>query len=241
MIANKTVLEEPGGPDAMLEELQQTNIGLQRRPLPNGHLKGPNYCRQFLVNYGMSYKFFAATQSHSFDVAARPITSTRSRLDWAARYLVSHETDPSLHTTTEAWQRKEFNEVLALGYFQDQKISFHDDGEFGLGPTIATLSLGAQGTMRIRMKARHYHGISSSGGPYDDAPPIPGCEHYAARLALQPGLDALKSSDSKAYHARRKQIPKELGLSSRSQAKDALVMQLVHGDIVVMHGAEIQK
>ncbi|USP75200.1 hypothetical protein yc1106_02474 [Curvularia clavata] len=241
MIANKTVLEEPGGPDAMFEELQQTDIGLQRRPLPNGQLKGPNYCRQFLVNYGMPYKFIAATQSHSFEEAARPITSTRSRLNWAARYLLTHEADLSLQTTNQEWKSREFNEVLALGYFEDQKISYHDDGEFGLGPTIATLSLGAQGTMRIRMKARHYHGISSSGGPYDDAPPIPGCEHYPARLALQPALDTLKSSDSKAYHARRRKIPKELGLNSRGQAKDALVMQLGHGDIVVMHGVDIQK
>jgi hypothetical protein len=241
MIANKTVLEETGGPDAMFEELQQTDIGLQRRPLPNGQLKGPSYCRQFLVNYGMPYKFVAATQSHSFDGAARPITSTRSRLNWVAKYLLMHETGKSMQEVSEEWQDKEFNEVLALGYFQEQKINYHDDGEFGLGPTIATLSLGAPGTMRIRMKTRRYHGVSCGAGLYDDAIPIPGCEHYTARLALQPALDALKASNNKAYNARRKQIPKELGLNSRGHAKDTLVMQLGHGDIVVMHGAGIQK
>ena len=40
MVADKTVLEEDGGPDAMFEELQQTDIGLQRRSMPNGQLKG---------------------------------------------------------------------------------------------------------------------------------------------------------------------------------------------------------
>ena len=45
MIANKAVLEEQGGPDAMFEELQQTDIGLGRRPMPDGQFKGPKYCR----------------------------------------------------------------------------------------------------------------------------------------------------------------------------------------------------
>ncbi|KAI5377105.1 hypothetical protein J4E82_004188 [Alternaria postmessia] len=224
MVANKTVLEEDGGPDAMFEELQQTDIGLQRRSMPNGQLKGPNYCRHFAVNYGMPYKFIAATASRPFDGAARPITSTRSRLNWAAKLLLAEENGKSMDEVCQEWQEKEFNEVLASGYFEEQKINYHDDGEFGLGPTIATLSLGAPGTMRIRMKARHYHGVSS-----------------VARLALQLALDVLKRSDTKAWNTRRKQIPKQLGLTHRGTARDVLTMQLGHGDIVVMHGADVQK
>ena len=241
MVANKTVLEEDGGPEAMFEELQQTDIGLQRRSMPNGQLKGPNYCRHFAVNYGMPYKFIAATASRPFDGAARPITSTRSRLNWAAKLLLAEENGKSMDEVCQEWQEKEFNEVLASGYFEEQKINYHDDGEFGLGPTIATLSLGAPGTMRIRMKARHYHGVSSVAGLYDDAAPIPGCQQYEARLALQPALDVLRRSDTKAWNARRKQIPKQLGLTHRGTARDVLTMQLGHGDIVVMHGADVQK
>ena len=241
MVANKTVLEEDGGPDAMFEELQQTDIGLQRRSMPNGQLKGPNYCRHFAVNYGMPYKFIAATASRPFDGAARPITSTRSRLNWAAKLLLAEENGKSMDEVCQEWQEKEFNEVLASGYFEEQKINYHDDGEFGLGPTIATLSLGAPGTMRIRMKARHYHGVSSVASLYDDAAPIPGCQQYEARLALQPALDVLKRSDTKAWNTRRKQIPKQLGLTHRGTARDVLTMQLGHGDIVVMHGADVQK
>lgn len=230
MIANKAVLEELGGPDAIFEELQQTDIGLRRRAMPNGQLKGESYCRHFTVNYGMPYKFIAATASHSFEGAARPITATRSRLNWAARYLLG-----STHRPEE-----EFNEVLALGYFESQKINYHDDGEFGLGPTIATLSLGAPGTMRIRMKARHFHGCSSAS-VYDSSRPLPGCEAYDQRLALHPELQSLKLSEPKAYRARLKQIPKELKLKSAGNAKDVLKMELGHGDVVVMHGAEVQK
>jgi hypothetical protein len=230
MIANKTVLEEPGGPDSMFEELQQTDIGLCRPPLPNGQLKGDTYCRHFAVNYGMPYKFIAATASRSFSSAARPITATRSRLNWAASHLLGNQIPAN----------EQFNEVLALGYFEAQKINYHDDGEFGLGPTIATLSLGAPATMRLRMKARHFNG-SSSAGVYNDTTPLPGSQSYEARAALQPSLDALRRSDPKAYRARLKQIPKELKLRSAGNAKDALKLELGHGDIVVMHGADVQK
>ncbi|KAG9186187.1 hypothetical protein G6011_02743 [Alternaria panax] len=233
MIANKTVLEEEGGPDAMFEELQQTDIGLQRRPMPNGQLKGPNYCRHFA--------FIAATASRPFDGAARPITSTRSRLNWAAKLLLTEEDGKTIEGVDQEWKERGFKEVLALGYFEEQKINYHEDGEFGLGPTIATLSLGAPGKMRIRMKARHYHGVSSVAGLYDDAAPIPGCQQYDTRLALQPSLETLKTSDSKAWNARRKQIPKQLGLNNKGNARDTLTMQLGHGDIVIMHGADVQK
>lgn len=236
MIANRTVVEERGGPDSMFEELQQTDIDLRRRPMPNGQLKGESYCRHFTVNYGMPYKFIAATASHSFAGAARPITTTRSRLNWAAKFLLSQE--KSANSDSENTNH-EFNEVLALGYFESQKINYHDDGEHGLGPTIATLSLGAPGTMRLRMKARHYHGVTST--VYEDATPLAGCQHYEARTALHADLQALKVSDPKAYRARLKDIPKELGLKSSGHAKDVLKMELGHGDIVVMHGAQVQK
>ncbi|EAT89975.2 hypothetical protein SNOG_03244 [Parastagonospora nodorum SN15] len=258
MVANKIVVEEDGGPSTMFEELQKTDIGLRRRIMPNGQLKGDTYCRHFNVNYGMPYKFIAATDSHPFEGAARPINATRSRLIWATKLLAAQETarqriapnSTNYHALFAQQTEKimqepthplEFNEVLALGYFESQKINYHDDGEFGLGPTIATLSLGAPGTMRIRMKARHYHGVSSAAGLYDEAPPIPGCSQYEARLALQPELDALKLSDPKAYRARLKEVPKQLALKHSGNAKDVLKMELGHGDIVVMHGADVQK
>jgi hypothetical protein len=225
LVANKPIVEEAGGPDEMFEELQTHDIGLRRRPMENGQLKGGSFTRHFLVNYGMPYKFIAATASRSFDGAARPITSTRSRLNWASKLMVGN-------------QHREFNEVLALGYFEQQKIGYHDDGEYGLGPTITTLSLGATGTMRLRMKATHHHGVSASG-VFNETVPKPGCEKYAERLAALPELEALKGSAD--YRVRLKTLPKELGLRRSGTARDALTMTLGHGDIVIMHGADIQR
>ncbi|KAJ4334403.1 hypothetical protein N0V95_009181 [Ascochyta clinopodiicola] len=255
MVANRAIVEEPNGPDSMYEELQQTDIGLRRRPIDNSQLKGGTYTRNFLVNYGMPYKFIAATASHPFTSAARPITATRSRLNWAAKYLLSHGRSGSPHpaistsnssqashssTQVREFENHEFNEVLALGYFESQKISYHDDGEFGLSPTIATLSLGAPGTMRIRLKAKHHLGVSTAG-VYTDALPLPGCNNYTSRLAAHDDLQALKSSDPKSYRKRLKELPKEMNLKTSGNAKDVLKMEVAHGDVVVMHGAQLQK
>lgn len=228
LVANKSIIEEACGPDEMFEELQTIEIGLRRRPLdPSRETKGGGITRHFTVNYGMPYKFIVAPASHSFDGAARPITASRSRLNWASKLLVP--------------EHREFNEVLALGYYEEQRINYHDDGEFGLGPTIATLSLGATGKMRLRMKATHYHGASNAG-VFNDAPPKPGCYKYEERLGVMDELATLKNSGNGAeYRARLKTLPKELELKRAGNARDAITMTLGHGDIVIMHGAEIQK
>ncbi|KIM73192.1 hypothetical protein PILCRDRAFT_99343 [Piloderma croceum F 1598] len=46
----------------------------------------------------------------------------------------------------------EFNEVLSAAYLNNQKMSFHTDDEMGLGPTIASLSLGSDAVMRFRLR-----------------------------------------------------------------------------------------
>ncbi|KAF9641004.1 Oxoglutarate/iron-dependent oxygenase [Lasiodiplodia theobromae] len=285
-IANKTINEEPDiGPDAMWTDLQTTggDLGLLRRPLATSTLRGTALTQHFCVNYGMPYKFIAATASRSFDTAAHSITATRSRLNWAARHCVGPET----HN-----KEAEFNELLALGYFEQQRISYHDDGEFGLGPTIATLSIGAPATMKIRLKAKHYHGISKKG-LYVTAPPVPGCVKYEERCAVYRELEALKKDrkgqtkgaeleeegggddvekmvdldqdavdqgqeeassvpdevapvpdavdSADTYTARLRELPEELKLKLKGNAKDVLTMHLGHGDIVVMHGAKMQQ
>ncbi|KAH7112820.1 hypothetical protein B0J11DRAFT_393581, partial [Dendryphion nanum] len=228
LVANKPIVEESGGPNEMFEELQQNDIGLRRRPLGTGMIKGESYTRHFSVNYGMPYKFIAATASESFDGAASAITKTRTRLNWASKMMAQDA-------------HQEFNEVLALGYFEEQRMNYHDDGEFGLGPTIATLSLGAPGTMRLRMKARHYLGVSKEG-VYNDALPKPGCYNYEMRLASRTELENLKAAATgKDYRARLKTISKELNLKTGGTARDSITMTLGHGDIVIMHGAEIQQ
>ncbi|KAH6644241.1 hypothetical protein C7974DRAFT_419759 [Boeremia exigua] len=257
MIANARVAAEPHGPDAMFEALQAQDIGLRRRAMDGAMLKGGIYTRHFCVNYGMPYKFIAATESHPFPPHPHPVSTARARLDWAARFLLAREpppedaaasppssppssTPPGPPSPLASYTAHSFNEVLALGYFETQRISYHDDGESALGPTIATLSLGAPGTMRIRLKSKHHLGVSSAG-VYTDAPPLPGCVAHAARAALGPELAALRAGPGKQYRARLKQIPTELGLKAGGSARNALVLRVAHGDVVLMQGEEVQR
>jgi len=236
-IANKTVNEEPGGPNDMFMELQNDGqkIGLRRQPLGGRDGRSRALTQHFSSNFGMPYKFTGAAGSHSFEDAPQAIKATRARLNWAAQQLPS-----------AAEGHIDFNEVLALGYFENQAINYHDDGEHGLGPTIATLSLGYPARMNLRLKEKHYRGVSKSG-EYTDEPSAPGCQHYEARRDAHKELEGLAGAERKA---KKKELVDRLQLgkkhadvkdSQRKHAPDAISFKLCHGDIVVMHGEGVQK
>jgi len=49
---------------------------------------------------------------------------------------------------------------MVLDYFKENMIKYHDDGEMGLGPTIATLNLGHSAMITIRMKQKYFQGCT---------------------------------------------------------------------------------
>ncbi|TFK54484.1 hypothetical protein OE88DRAFT_1625305 [Heliocybe sulcata] len=49
-------------------------------------------------------------------------------------------------------RRLTFNEILSAAYMQDQQMAYHGDDEEGLGPIVASLSLGSPALMRFRPK-----------------------------------------------------------------------------------------
>ena len=58
--------------------------------------------------------------------------------------------------------------MLSVIYREGQKMSWHDDGEQGLGPVVASLSLGSSATMSWRAKGKrnvpntgYFHGRQS--------------------------------------------------------------------------------
>ncbi|KAL2352420.1 hypothetical protein BJ546DRAFT_1100384, partial [Cryomyces antarcticus] len=224
-IANRTVQQEAGGPDEMWVEMQTADTGLRRGSKPKGEYLG----RQFMVNYGMPYKFITAATFRSFDDACNTIKAARSRLNWAQRYV-----NPGAC--------KDFNEVLAIGYFEEQSINYHDDGENGLGPTIATLSLGYPAWMSIRLKHNHYLGVTTGENPVDE-PPMPGCIEYQERRKAYDEMQTIE--DKKERRSKLEALSAKLGLKSkpvgRQHAPDALKLHLGHGDIVIMHGEDVQK
>ncbi|RMZ03083.1 hypothetical protein D0862_05785 [Hortaea werneckii] len=195
-----------------------------------------DFMMAFSMNYGMPYKFVASGASKPFEESPWPVQACRSRLNWAQRTFL-----PDSDSGND-----EFNEELIFAYMEGQKIEYHDDGEEGLGPRIATLSLGGKAKMYLRMKSKHFVGCSKTGVFTPDRPVpggIEGNEMDERRLAAWNELQTLKETDRAAYSRRLKEIPKELGLYSKKgkQAPDLVTVTLNHGDIVLMEGYDIQK
>ena len=47
-------------------------------------------------------------------------------------------------------ERPPFNELLTAAYMEKQSMGFHTDGERGLGPIVASLSMGSPAIMKFR-------------------------------------------------------------------------------------------
>lgn len=198
--------------------------------------KQGSFMNAFSMNYGEPYKFVASGASAPFDSAPWPVRQFRS----VANYL----SDEYLPSTPE--EKLDFNELLIFAYTSGQKINYHDDGEAGLGPRIATLSLGGKARMNLRMKAKYYTGVDKNG-LFIDEPPLQGCyeeaAHFEPRMQAWRELQQLKAAgNTKAYNDRRAQIPREIGLHPRPKnAAPALELGLAHGTIVIMDGYALQK
>jgi alkylated DNA repair dioxygenase AlkB len=205
----------------------------------------------FGMNFGMPYKFIASGDSRSFEDAPAAVRSARSLLNWAQRVFVNDEAG-----------YQDFNEELVFGYMENQKIKYHDDGEKGLGPRIATLSLGGGATMLLRVKAKYYSQVSNTGVfTYEEPLPLPLLESsgytsgfrgknktkkpckdtHEGRQAAWAQLKNLKASgDFAGFCQRSKEVAKELELK-RVTCEPILSFHLTHGDIVIMEGEQIQK
>ncbi|SMY22342.1 unnamed protein product [Zymoseptoria tritici ST99CH_1A5] len=231
--------EEPQ--DAILDDDDQD----EEKPAKKADkLEIGDYMTAFSMNYGMPYKFIAGGACLPFTDSPWPVRAARANLNWASQTLL----DPTDH--------EDMNELLIFAYMEGQKIDYHDDGESGLGPRIATLSLGGKARMNLRMKQKHHLGCSKQGLFTEDRP-VPGGagttidgvkvsseELFDRRLAAWEELQPLRTTDKAAYKRRRAEIVKELGLRYPKRpnfAKDMVNITLNHGDIVLMEGYEIQQ
>ncbi|WVF67083.1 hypothetical protein IAT40_001828 [Kwoniella sp. CBS 6097] len=127
--------------DELFEEYQREAARggwFQRRPIKANTVKGQLLAQHFAVNSGASYKYIVDTMSFSFDDSP-PCVMKALRLIMERVNLVLEE-------------QVRFNEILSVMYREGQKMSWHDDGEQGLGPVVASLSLGSPAIMSFRPK-----------------------------------------------------------------------------------------
>ncbi|KAJ5495087.1 hypothetical protein N7539_000203 [Penicillium diatomitis] len=224
--ANPQINESSNGPNFLFDRLQVINLGLRRYPLTNSQVPGTLTCH-FAVNYGVPYKYVVSVDSRGFSEAPAEILTALGRLSWATKIAVGRS----------GGEYQPPNELLALGYLEQMKIGFHDDGEKDLGPTIATLSLGSRSRMFVRMKAKYHYGVGDKGVPTRDDPILPGSLKEQERRALRQEFEAGKLT----LPQYRQQLTSLVGRSGKKEPPKLLQMELKHGDLLVMHGAELQK
>ncbi|KAK0252165.1 hypothetical protein LTS09_012728 [Friedmanniomyces endolithicus] len=221
-------------PELELPILDSTTDRIAKAP----ELNEGDFMAAFSMNYGMPYKFVASGTTRSFDDEKTPwpIPECRSRLVWAANEFLPNSSSGSSSSKID------LNELLVFAYMEGQKIEYHDDGEEGLGPTIASLSLGGTAKMHLRLKSKHFVGCSKSGLLTPERP-VPGSLEYEKRLQLWEEIQPLKETNRAEYLKRIKEIPKEVGVYEKrnKNASDLVTITLGHGDMMVMHGYAIQR
>ncbi|KAI8282352.1 hypothetical protein K4K59_007998 [Colletotrichum sp. SAR11_240] len=173
--STRAINAEVGGPDDMwlnlLHETATNDFGLQRKPAIHPNHPSEKLTRHFMQNWGAPYKFAVAVASKPFSDAPNSIIGALKRMQWAGRITVD-KTNASFREAnmnavrcgTISEEFVDFNEVLSLGYMEQDRISFHDDGEDTLGPTVATLSLGSPAQMLFRSKKK-YMGVKKDNLP----------------------------------------------------------------------------
>ena len=226
---------QTNGPDQLFKEMQEARgMRLLRRINGKVATNAPTAAltRHFAENYGLHYNYIVAQGSTPFSSAPAPVCHALQRLIWAG-------------TATEMMDiSKPFNELLVVGYMSDGRMGYHDDGEVSLGPTISTLSLGCQALMKFRYKKKYYsppldmksnkfvsESFVLSGVPleqerndqvkWEKSHPNATLAEKRTHFKGLPGVK--KQADSKLMH------------------RDSLQLLLSHGDMVIMHGADIQK
>lgn len=91
--------------------------------------------------------------------------------------------------------------------------------------------------MYIRMKYKYYHGFSKARKLLDDDPVLQGCRFENERRILKEQFKSGEITED-IYNRMRREV---LFKNGRGEAPPVIKMVLNHGDLVVMHGENLQK
>ncbi|KIP11598.1 hypothetical protein PHLGIDRAFT_124740 [Phlebiopsis gigantea 11061_1 CR5-6] len=125
------------------EQASEGTLKFRRWPLRSHKCRGTLLTNYFSQNTGEPYQYVGGTANTvPFDEAPTAVTGALDLIK--TRISEAHlGFDPN------------FNEVLTAAYMEEQKMAFHSDAERGLGPNVASLSLGAGAHMHFRIHAQY--------------------------------------------------------------------------------------
>ncbi|KAK4047680.1 hypothetical protein OIO90_006109 [Microbotryomycetes sp. JL221] len=205
---------------------------LFKRSLLHTHkLPGAALCSQFSFNTGEKYHFGVTTDTVSFDRPLEQASNDEARSDNARALTGTTATAPAcVRRACQSISQVArgvcddvesddiiFNEVLSVAYMEGGKMSYHDDGEVGLGPVVASLSLGSDATMDFRRKP-----------PKKDRR-----SHVASDAAQRDYVDQdAEGKDSQVAESKQ---------SRKSKSVIVVRLTLKHGDFLIMEGRGVQR
>ncbi|OAX39114.1 hypothetical protein K503DRAFT_690307 [Rhizopogon vinicolor AM-OR11-026] len=122
------------------EQADKGELLLRRYPLTANKLRGTFLTNYFSQNSGEPYKYVGGTgNTVPFDRAPSSVCGALALIKERSRLALQIDIP--------------FNEILSAAYMERQKMSFHSDSERGLGPVVASLSLGSAALMHFRPRA----------------------------------------------------------------------------------------
>ncbi|PCH43386.1 hypothetical protein WOLCODRAFT_164397 [Wolfiporia cocos MD-104 SS10] len=142
-----------GEANSIFKEYQEAaasgDLPFRRWPLRSHKCRGTLLTNYFSQNCGEPYQYIGATDN-TIPWEMAPSAVCR------ARALIEQRMFDALR------MKPGFNEVLSAAYMEKQKMAFHSDSERGLGPVVASLSLGSAAYMHFRLH-NQYDSIKGKG------------------------------------------------------------------------------
>ncbi|KZS98688.1 hypothetical protein SISNIDRAFT_448982 [Sistotremastrum niveocremeum HHB9708] len=128
---------------SLFEEYQRvanTSSFFQRHAAHNPNTRREIISMYFSQNSGVPYKYIGQAEfTTPLNVAADPVKKALALIQNRVKLLI-----PGVR----------FNEILTAAYMEDQKMMFHSDDEPGLGPIVASISMGSRARMEFRGKQK---------------------------------------------------------------------------------------
>ncbi|KAF9793414.1 hypothetical protein BJ322DRAFT_996426 [Thelephora terrestris] len=119
------------------EHANNGNLPFRRFPMKAHVCRGEFLTNYFSQNSGEPYQYVgAADKTLPFDQCPPCVLQALELIRTRAAIMLG--------------ERPPFNELLTAAYMEKQSMGFHTDGERGLGPIVASLSMGSPAIMKFR-------------------------------------------------------------------------------------------
>lgn len=188
---------------------------------------GISYTNHFNSSFGdIRYVFGVLVPSTPFDDGPPEVKQAVNLINnWLRSYFENGTGD--------------FNQLYFACYLAAGEIRMHDDGESGLGPNVATWTLGGRGTFEVAIKPLWDYGrkMTNRGKPrgedswIDHDPLIPGCLEYKYRKEIWE-----KYLAGRIDHVEWKKLFRDRMSSKQGTHRILSQFPVDHGDVLLMHG-----